>query len=364
MRILILNNYPMDRVLREIELSETPRHVMFAVDSLITNGHTVIFVPYPAFGFWSYIQRILQLLRIPADLGDLQQQFIALSLANTADIVYAPCGTQTHLIQYLKAFGFFHLPIVTLVHHPFPNGRLDFLRYWQRRLYVKGVSVLATLSHRVSHQMRSYDAQHNQTITLQWGTDSHFYGEYQPPGSGVIAVGRTGRDFLTFARGLVASISSGTIIGLEGNFTDPIYHANHALKLIQACDQQPAPGEEKGWIKYPNLCAQMRQHSAIAIPLFEQDSLVGLTSVMDALGLGRALLMTRNSYIDIDIESEGIGFWIDSGDVDQWTNRLNWVKDNPHEVRAMGERAYLLGLGRYNYMNFSSKMTDIIESLC
>ena len=79
----------------------------------------------------------------------------------------------------------------------------------------------------------------------------------------------------------------------------------------------------------------MTSHAAIAIPLFDRpNSLVGLTSLMDALGFGRAVLMTYNKFIDIDFEHEGIGFWLNPGDVDGWIDKINWIQNNPDEVYA------------------------------
>ena len=45
----------------------------------------------------------------------------------------------------------------------------------------------------------------------------------------------------------------------------------------------------------------------IAIPLEKQETLAGLTSLLDCLGFGKPVIMTRNPCIDIDIEKEGIG---------------------------------------------------------
>ena len=47
-RILILNNYPMDRVIREVNLGETPDQALFGVNRLQEYGFKPIFLPYPA----------------------------------------------------------------------------------------------------------------------------------------------------------------------------------------------------------------------------------------------------------------------------------------------------------------------------
>jgi glycosyltransferase involved in cell wall biosynthesis len=188
-----------------------------------------------------------------------------------------------------------------------------------------------------------------------------FYGPWTPPGAGVIATGRTGRDFKTFALAAACSSSSATIIGLRGQLDDPAFRGKECLRVIEAPNEEPVPGERRGWLKYPELCSHMRSHAAIAIPLFAQSSLAGVTSLMDALGLGRAILMTRNVHVDVDIEAERIGFWLEPGDVRGWADRLKWIAANPVEVAEMGERARRLAEQRLNSAAFAHGLTRIFE---
>lgn len=139
-RVFVLNNYPLDRVIREVDLAETPDHVLFGVDRLADMGYEPIFLPYPAEGFWSRVQGWVKSLRLPLELGDLQQQVLALREMRKGDVIYAPCGSQTHLLQYLRALGLLKVPIVTLMHHPFPKGKLDIFRS------CSGVSLLRVLT--------------------------------------------------------------------------------------------------------------------------------------------------------------------------------------------------------------------------
>ena len=362
-RVLILNNYPMDRVLREVELEETPDHLLFGVNRLPDFGFNPIMLPYPAIGPWHNLQRLLRFLRLPLELGDLQQQVLALRLSSQADIVYAPCGTQTHLLQYLRAVGLFKLPIVTLMHHPFPKGKLDLLRIWQRRLFIRGASRLLTLSRALAEDLKLWGAPVSKLATLSWAPDVLFYGQWQPPGMGVIATGRTGRDFRTFAQAAVESRCSATVIGLQSQLDTLTIKSSPNLKVIAARNAEPVPGEDQGWLKYQDLCIHMRSHAAIAIPLYDQSNLVGLTSLMDVFGLGRAVLMTRNRYIDVDIEAEGIGFWIEAGDVDGWLHRLNWVADHPEEVQAMGWRARCMAEKTRSSSAFAMNVANLLRAL-
>lgn len=351
----------MERVLKEVELGETPDHVLFGVHQLGCVGLEPVFLPYPASGPWARFQRFLSLFRIPLELGDLQQQILAIRLSNNADLVYAPCGTQTHLLQYLRAIGLFNLPIVTLLHHPFPKGKLDLLRVCQRQLFIKGADRLLCLSKALSDELLAKGTLHSKIHTVAWGTDVSFYGPWEPPGQGVFASGRTGRDFTTFALAASRSGLPATIVALQGHLSRAVLDGSPQLRLIEARNEEPVPGEDRGWVKYPTLCRYMRDHAVIAIPLYAQRSLAGLTSLMDALGLGRAVLMTRNNLIDVDIEDEGFGFWLEPGDVEGWVDRLNWVQCNPEEVKAMGLRARQFAERKLNSKSFSKQITTILS---
>jgi hypothetical protein len=362
--VLILNNYPMDRVMREVAIGETPNHVLFGVQQLECEGIQPIFLPYPSVGAWARLQSFLGMLHLPFELGDLQQQILAIRLSQQADIIYAPCGSQTHLLQYLRALGFFELPIVTLLHHPFPKGKLDFVRNWQRRLFVSGADRLLTLSKTLASDLLAQGIPARRVCALTWGVDLSFYGAWSPPrGNTVLATGRTGRDFMTFALGAKLSGVPATIIGLEGHLNDPVFHTSTSLRIIEARNEEPVPGEDRGWIKYPALCEHMRDNSAIAIPLFAQRSLAGLTGLMDALGLGRAVIMTRNRHIDLDIEAEGIGFWVDPGDVEGWAYHLRWIHQHPGEVLAMGFRARQLAERAYRSNSFSQQIVSVLQDV-
>jgi glycosyltransferase involved in cell wall biosynthesis len=354
----------MDRVLREVEIGETPNHVLFGVQQLESEGIQPIYLPYPSVGAWAKVQSFLHMLHLPLELGDLQQQVLAIRLSRNADIIYAPCGSQTHLLQYLRALGFFELPIVTLLHHPFPKGKLDFLRNWQRNLFFAGADRIVTLSKALAAELLAQDIPAFKICPLTWGVDLSFYGAWRPPGGkGVVATGRTGRDFTTFALAAKLSGIPATVIGLEGHLNSTIFHTSPNLRIIEARNEQPVPGEDRGWIKYPVLCNHMQDHAAIAIPLFAQSNLAGLTGLMDALGLGRAVIMTRNSHIDLDIEAEGIGFWVEPGDVDGWAYHLRWIHQHPDEVQAMGFRARQLAERSYRSNSFSQQIVSLLQDL-
>ena len=114
---------------------------------------------------------------------------------------------------------------------------------------------------------------------------------------------------------------------------------------------------------YPQLIEYYSAARAIAIPMVPQSGLSGLTSLLDALAMGRAVIMTRNPLIDIDVELEGIGFWVAPGDIAGWERALRFVEDHPAQAEEMGWRARRLAEDRYNSGAFAEQFYDIVSRL-
>ncbi|MFM6246079.1 MAG: glycosyltransferase, partial [Dolichospermum sp.] len=85
--------------------------------------------------------------------------------------------------------------------------------------------------------------------------------------------------------------------------------------------------------------------------------------LMDVLGMGKPVIMTRQPFIDLDIEAEGIGIWVDNEDVDGWVNAMQYFEDYPQQAIDMGQRARKLAETRMNSLLFANQVMDIFDSL-
>jgi glycosyltransferase involved in cell wall biosynthesis len=71
--------------------------------------------------------------------------------------------------------------------------------------------------------------------------------------------------------------------------------------------------------------------------------------------------MTRNAHIDIDIEGEGIGIWVEPGDEEAWRRSLRYLQQNRDTAAAMGRRARALLQERYHIDRFAAQLTAHLE---
>ena len=357
-RVLVLNNYPLDSVWEEVRRGQKPDHHLYGIHHLAAMGYDIRVVDGATSRRVATLARWLQRLPNPVPLGALARQSAAWQALREGDVVYAPCGDELTSLAYLRALGLLRTPLLALQHHALNRGRLARLREPLLRLMVRGVDAFPALSLRAANEINRYGPPGQpKSVALAWGPDAQYYPRAQGPGQGVLAAGRTGRDFLSFALAATQAGVAAHIIGLPGPWLPA-----RSLFSARVRVQTPAAGQVFG---YPEMMAAHLSARAIAIPLeASPDSLAGLTSLVDALAIGRPVIMTRNPFIDLDIEALGIGRWVAPGDVAGWAEALRWFDRNPEASLAMGARARALVDGpTWNSLAFAQRIDALLAGL-
>ncbi|MEM1327768.1 MAG: glycosyltransferase [Bacteroidota bacterium] len=357
--IYVLNNYSFQRVLQEIADGKKPRHHLYAVD-VLSERYEVVIVPFDESKrqFWSRVTHWWRKTKIPIPLGDLYQQLYVLRHIKKGDIIYAPCQTQTQLLSYLRRLKLISHKIIVLAHHPPLRGRFLTLRRWLFRQELKGSDYYPALAKEVAHQINTIVPQKSQAI--HWGPDLSFYQSFPPTtdsSTTFLAAGRTGRDFLTFTKACIAVDAQAHIICLQQTYERQLRSLSLSTHI------QITANNQENSLLYDELVPMMAAAEVICIPLFHSEGhLAGLTSLTDALALGKAVIMTRNRFIDIDIEKEGIGIWVDVGDVEGWVKAMRRLQDNSALREEMGARALRLAKEKWNTKQFSREVDQLIRA--
>jgi len=352
-RVLVLNNYSFDRVGAEVQRRDKPAHHLYGIDLLQEAGYEVSILPVDEIVAGDFFSKITR--RFGSILGNVGQQWKAWKLRREFNMIYAPCQDQTQTLGYLRAVGLFGVPILAVAHHPLMRGRFASLLRAAARLRLRGTDAFPALSKEVATEINGLSTAASKSQALHWGPDLDFYAEFPPrAGSGAFAAGRTGRDFTTLHE---AAMRSGAKIQIACLANDPVVplaasrSADH-IAVVSVCSE--------AGLGYRQLLPQMAAARVHAIPLSDDPSLAGLTSVTDALALGKPIIMTRHRLIDLDLEAEGIGRWVDVRDVQGWADALVWFEDHPEEALAMGRRAREIAETRWNHRIFARE----IEAYC
>jgi hypothetical protein len=351
-RLLVLNNYSLDRVSEEVRRGDKPAHHLYGIDRFPELGFEVENVPFDEMPR-SLPRSLARAVRLLPPLGDVRQQLSALRRLRRGDLIYAPCQTQTQLLSYLRAAGLLRAPIVTLAHHPISGSRWPW-KLPALRAQLRGTDAFPSLSREVARDILAISGRADLSEVVPWGADLDYYpapnGE---PGWGAIAAGRTGRDFLTFARAATRASLPASILCLSSERLQGHPDIGPSVRLTAV--------DKESDLSYRTLVPLLAAARVHAIPLLATTTLSGLTSLTDAMALGKPVVMTRHPLIDIDLEAEGIGRWVDPADTSGWVTALRWFEDNPAEAVAMGRRARRLAEERFNSDAFARRMAGIFQ---
>ncbi|MBS0659724.1 MAG: hypothetical protein JSR82_15900 [Verrucomicrobia bacterium] len=355
LRLLVLNNYPLAQVWEEVRRGEKPDHHLFGLNHLQDLGVQISLAPTAAATPWRRVDRALAALRLPLPLGPLGPQLAARRGPEPVDAIFSASDTEANLLALLPRSR--RPPLLVLRHHPTTRGRLAGLRRGVIGRMLRQTEATLTLSRAVAEQLQTLSLTSRPVQALAWGPDAGFYPPATGPGHGCVAIGRTGRDFATFGLGATRAGTPARIVCPAGE-VDPEFAQfgpNVGVEILP--DDRLRP--------YPELFESYRSARVVALPLDpDEHAIAGLTGLLDALGLGRAVLMTRNRWLDLDLEALRIGAWVEPGDIDGWARALRWFEEHPDEAEAMGRRARALVDAGFDSRHFAHQLADVLAEVC
>ncbi len=329
-RILVLNHPNLTKMYEEVAAGSVPDQYLWGINHFEQNGYSVEIIPC---GRSQVLQRISSMLRrSPIPLGDLDQEVTALRSLRRADLIYSPFQHVGQSLGYLRWAGAVNRPIVWIVHSPLDEGRLRRPRRPVMRALLRGLDAYPALSTAVADDLAEIAGSSERTGAVRWGPDPNWYPQAEGAGSGVVAAGATKRDFETFSRAVKQTRVKSRVVS--------------------------------GGLSYRELVDVLVQARAVAIPLRVQWpwTVNGLQVLLDALAMGKPVIITRNPWIDIDVEALGIGIWVEPGDVDGWRDAIIYLDERPDVAVEMGRRARaLVDSGERSSVTFANQMMSVFE---
>ncbi len=358
MKVLFLNNYPMDEKWRMWKENLTAGHHLWGVTQFEKYGLELRILPHEKYTFLKKISEKLKLL------GNLDQQLRILLKQNEFDAIYTGHYYNTFLLAFLRRIGLFKKPIFAAAHQSLPTS--PFVRLFFKYV-VQGHDKLICLSPRIKQQFQNdFQISQEKLEFIDWGIDLPYCDklvidkekEHQVDDSSfILSAGKTHRDYNTLTQALNDTDYNLRIYCTKDSAPDSSYVSNNIQvtydeeKIVVLSDEE--------------IYKEHKESYAVAIPLdannHNSHSMIGITSLLDSMAMGKASIVTRNPQIGIDIEQEGIGIWVDNGDVEGWKNAITYLMENPEEAKAMGQRARHLCEAKYNLKTFSDGVGKIVQ---
>ncbi len=288
-----------------------------------------------------------------------------LKMLKKADVVYMLYFYFSPLIlmSILKSIGFYKEKKIVVISHESLNRGESVIGRWIRSLIYKHLDFVFFHSQLNMDESVALGYIRSQCASFFFWGDNLSYVDRtykMRNGSFFISTGREYRDFNT-----LLDAFSQTSASLE-LYTNRISYDNNYEYLI---DEQGK--RENVLIEFVDnsretsfrLTQRAAESLCVVIPLKMQcvTYCVGLTSVVEAMALGKPIISSPNPYSPVDIVKEKIGLIAES--VDEWTAAIKYIQDHPDEAKKMGKRARNLAEKRYNIQSTARLLDSVLSSL-
>lgn len=359
MRVLLVNNYSMERAYNLWKRGESgSHHVWGKIEIERDYDIEVIVFPHERN---KWINKIGNLVGI----SHLDQQIRMLFQLDTFDILYAPYSkANLKFLLLLKLIGLFRKPIVVTLHQPFLSKKsFKITRYISRLIlsqYDASVFLSQPLMEKIIQNLELDKKEWKDRFSVtQWGPDITYLEKYcvtRLPFESCeyfMTAGHTDRDFETIIeafRGLPYRLKI---------FCTP--------KSIPSTTDIP-PNVELDWsvTMSKDLIPFYQKSIAILIPLkypAYKEGCQGMTSIQDVLTFGKPTITTKNKCLNIQVEEEGIGYEVDMYDVAGWREKLRILATQKQKWEEFSQNSENLFRNKLNSKIFGDHMAKIFKKV-
>lgn len=328
MKVYLYHTQDIQRIVREWGQGVFPGHFLYGATQLGDYGIEVIYHRHkPILKRW--LLMIYNTWRI-------------LSCRTHFDAVYAIHYRGIEPVIFMRALGLFRRPVVIWHHQPMTGGCQSVLRRLAGRLFYKGIDRMFFFSEKLlNDSLLSPNARPERMHIGHWGPDLDFFERLRrehPAGtrSGFISTGKERRDMVTLVTAFNAAGAPLDIyLPVESQGRSLCYRT--VLGSLSINDNIRVH-YVSGLIPFELSCIVNRA-ACVVISVEETQYTVGLTTLVEALGLGLPIVCSRNPQYPFDVEKEGCGICVPYYDVEGWRQAVCYITEHPDEAARMGRRA-------------------------
>ena len=327
------------RIVREWKEGKFPAHFLYGALQLEQYGYDIIW--HDQIHVYKRVQ------------DTVKATWKILTCRRHYDVLYATHTRGIEPIILLHAIGLYRRRIVVWHHQPIVKAG-NCLREALARLFYKGMDHMIFFSEKlIRDSIKSAKADPARMSMVHWGADLAFYDSLRPDGESpcpFISTGKELRDYKTLTEAFNHTGEALTLYTQKeqkGTFTNLELRENISLNF----GERLMPYE---------LSLLVAQSECVCICCKPSNYTVGLTTVVEAMALGKPILCTRNLQMPMDLEAEGCGIWLEPYDREGWERAIRYITGHPEEAREMGRRGRLLAEKYYNVEQCAREVTPLL----
>lgn len=309
-------------------------------------------------------------IRMP-QLNQIFSQLSVIGKDRYYDVIYV--GFDMHLLPLavLRLIGLVRKPVFVLSHFSYNTQYTHSLakriyKLIERALVYRAIDKITFASENLLRiAQKDYNVPARHTNFVDWGGNLGFYNrkfyDMPPLLKYFVAAGGMNRDYATLIDAFERVPE--TSVRIYAKYKDytkgkPLPKNVTFGNLMQDRSYHEA---------YEALRSEYYHAIAILIPIdYINDVPNGATVLVEALAMGKPIIITAADTNLINVEEEEVGMTVASHDVDGWVKAIRFLLEHPERARKMGENSYRLAMTRYNDEKFVDKllkqMGDLYET--
>jgi len=274
------------------------------------------------------------------------------------DAVYAPYKDGLELLVLLRALRVFPRPIMVWQHSTLTSGAAPraVVRFYHRGIdrffFVNEMNRKESLAARVVRAQK--------TKVMPWGPDLSVYDSVRltamnpiarPPGDPVrfITTGKDSRDFETLFEAFRGQNASLSLFITDKSVFQRYVHREPNISVHYV---------ERSLDATYRLLFELAEHDVVVACCYVRPLSTGITSLFDGIGFGKPVVITKNPYLDIDVEKIGFGISVDVGDVAGWRSAIDKLNSSEASRTEMGVKARAMAERQLNFGRFVSALVE------
>jgi glycosyltransferase involved in cell wall biosynthesis len=340
MQLLYYNNYDMREAWRNWQEHLGPDQHLYGTNYLAQDGIQV-----------EILQHKFGLIREASRYGNLNQQIRIALRQFFYPVIYCGFFNDSYFLTRLARARMFRSALVSVLHHPLernPETSQAIQAHWK----------ISVLSKKIYQELISLWPEFTDKFVYSpWGADLQFYPQpsFEPnPNGYILSIGATRRDFKT----LIEAAKK-----CDRKF---VICTPQEVGVASAAVPPNVILHEKTFLSYTETFQLYRDALAVAIPLDLSNDYrgtqIGLSSLLEAMAMGRPAIITQHPLLDLDVAADGIGLWAQAKDTQSWIDAITKLSSDPKEAMAMGQRGRLLCEQKYNTSRYGEDLSRLVRT--
>lgn len=278
------------------------------------------------------------------------------------DVLYGTHSYGLEFIILLKMLKLYKRPIILWQHRKVHSNDNYFINCFHRYFYRAVDGLIFFTNIHIEESIKTGNVKIEQCHVVKWGADLDFYNLIlkdlkEPPIGSYISTGKENRDFITLIKAFSDTGATLDIYAPKAN-GEVSY-----LKDFESIGSIPGNVQihiVEGVIPY-DLAKKVATGKVVVICCTQQYYTVGLTTLVEALALGKPVIISDNIYYNIDIEKANCGIKVPYGDIKGWKGAIEYLESHEEIAKLMGQNARKLAEKEYNLTSFSKEVINVFN---